>query len=154
MKQTFNIFNIFVLIIFPIGSESICNGSSRQSLQMTNITSVTLPMFINLNVSIENSKMSFFFEFFENYEHLSADVEIFVRTPESNSYNSFFKKYFDLCDLLANPALTDPLLSFFYKGFLTSNKRNKLFTKCPIEKVLQMYEQLLCSPLFKVLILI
>lgn len=143
MKLIANIitYKLFILTILIIGSEAVCDGTSRRSIRIANFTEIALPTYLKANVSINDSKLSFFVETFFTYDRMYADIDLFVRTPESDSFVNFFKKSIDVCALVENPIGNDPLIYFVYQGLLTSNKRNKLFLRCPIKKVINIYKK-------------
>lgn len=129
------IIQYFVFTILIIGCNAICDGIAKRIFELTNITSVFIPKFLNLSLSLNESRLSIFLETYMTSTRMAAELEILVPTPDSKSFNTFFKKYTEICPFLENPEGSDTLLYFLYHGIMNSNKQNKVFTKCPIEKV-------------------
>lgn len=100
---------------------------------ITNITTVANPDFGNMSITFADSMINFDFYNIHTIETAIVTNELLVKTTEFGEYSKFFKLSVNICDFLLNPQ-KDPLMYLAYQVIL-KEKRNHLYTKCPIKPV-------------------
>lgn len=109
----------------------------QHKIILTNLTTAAHPDLGNASITLADSKLSYRSFIFHNIENAIISAELNVKYNDYGPYTNFFKKRLNFCEFLANPNL-DPLIYLGYKAVIL-DKRNHIFTECPIKAVRIIY---------------
>lgn len=123
------VYSVVLLLLHSGGVTAV-----QHKLIITHLTSIADPDYGNFSVTLVDSKISIYFYNMHTIENAIITAELNVKTTDNRNYTNFFNKRVDFCQFMRNPQ-QDPLLYLAYKAIM-SDKRNYIYTKCPIKSVM------------------
>lgn len=88
-----------------------------------------------MTTTIFKAKMNITVFTFRSFDGVYVDMHLDVKmlNNPSNKYERFLEKSINLCNAMSNP-LAEPLITMILNK-VKDDKRNNIFTKCPISAV-------------------
>lgn len=125
---------ILVTILLAFEKQSV-TSLPRMQILLRNVSFVNDPTLVNVSATISKAKMNITAVTFRSFEGFYIDLHLDVKmlNNPSNKYERFFDKSVNFCDAMMNPLL-DPLITIILNRAKVE-KRNRLFTKCPVPAV-------------------
>lgn len=118
-----------LLFLLYVGS---C-GSVQHQIVITDLVSVASPDYGNVSITVVDSKVNVSTFNIHRIERAIITVELNLQTSEYGPFTNYMKRTMDLCEALTNPKY-EVVMYIAFRSLLR-DKRNHLFTKCPIKSV-------------------
>lgn len=125
---------ILVTILLTFVKQTV-KSSPRMQILLRNASFVNDPTLCNVSATISNAKINLSVIMFHSFESMYVDMHLDVKmlNKPSNKYERFFDKSVNLCDAMINPLL-EPMITMIFNK-VKDDKRNNIFTKCPVSAV-------------------
>lgn len=105
----------------------------QHQIVITNLVSVASPDFGNVSFTVVDSKLSLTAFNKHRIERAIIKIELNLQTSEYEPFTNYMTRSVDLCEAIANPKY-EILMYVGYKSIVL-DKRNHMFSKCPIKSV-------------------
>lgn len=107
--------------------------SLHHQIVIMNLVTHASPDYGNISFTVVDSKMNLSTFNKHRIDRATVSIELNVQTSQYGPFTNFLKKTEDVCHIISNPQY-DGLAYIFYKAIIL-NKRNHMFSKCPIISV-------------------
>lgn len=114
----------------------VTSSSTHMKVKISNITYRFDQNLVNISMNVENNVLNCLVNITTAIRQASVQVDFNVKSMDrpDTEFQNFFSKTINLCDVINRAFVVDPLIAAVY-ALMVNDKKNKIFTKCPIEKV-------------------